>query len=93
VGILNSFHHYLHPIEALTEIHRVLRPGGRLCILDVNADNHLVRWMDGRTRQKEAEHVRFYSSVEYAKMFEKAGLKAVVSRMILPPVKVHIAER
>lgn len=89
----NSFHHYLHPSKALAEISRVLKPGGRVFILDVTADNSLARWIDARTRRREPEHVKFYSSAEYAKMFEAAGLKHVTTRTILPPMKVHIAEK
>ena len=89
----NSFHHYAHPSVALAEIHRVLRPGGRLCIMDVTADNCLIRWMDARVQRKEPEHVRFYSSKEYARMFAEGDLKLVMSRTFLPPMKVHVAEK
>ena len=33
----NSFHHYLEPLEALKEIRRILRPAGKLFILDREA--------------------------------------------------------
>jgi len=89
----NSFHHYPLPTKALEEIHRVLLPGGRLCVLDVTADDPITRWMDMRVRRKEPEHVKFYSTAEYAKMFAAAGLKVVMSRTILPPMKVHLAEK
>jgi ubiquinone/menaquinone biosynthesis C-methylase UbiE len=89
----NSFHHYESPVKALREIHRVLKPGGGLCIVDVTADNRLVRWMDVRTRKREPEHVRFYSTAEYAKMLDEADLRRVMSKTILPPLKAHIAEK
>jgi len=89
----NSFHHYAHPLAALAEVRRVLRPSGRLCIMDVTADNRLVRWVDSRVRLKEPEHVRFYSTAEYTKMFGEAGLTPVASRTILLPMRVHIAQR
>ncbi len=35
----NSFHHYPHQAAAIAEMHRVLRPGGRLMIIDGFRDN------------------------------------------------------
>ncbi len=35
----NSFHHYPHQAAAVAEMHRVLRPGGRLMIIDGFRDN------------------------------------------------------
>ena len=39
------------------------------------------------------EDVRFYSSKEYARMFAEGDLKLVMSRTLLPPMKVHVAEK
>ena len=89
----NSFHHYAYPSMVFAEVRRVLRPGGRLCILDVTADSRIVRWIDSRVRLKEPEHVRFYSTSEYSKMFEVAGLRCKASKTILPPMKAHLAEK
>ncbi len=87
----NSFHHYLNPSKALAEMRRVLRAGGRAVILDVTADNPLLAWIDRRVRRKEPEHVKFYSMSEYRDMFAQASLTHLVTRTILPPLKVHFA--
>jgi ubiquinone/menaquinone biosynthesis C-methylase UbiE len=91
----NSFHHYLRPIEALKEVRRVLKPGGKIQILDITADDALIRWIDKRVKRREKEHVKFYSSAEYAQLFNQAGLKHVRSSRlkILYPLKVHVGEK
>ena len=40
----NSFHHYPHQDAAVREMHRVLRPGGRLMLIDGFRDN-MIGWV------------------------------------------------
>lgn len=89
----SSFHHYLHPLIALAEIRRVLRPGGRLHIADLTSDGPLTNAFDHLIKSREPEHVRFYSTAEYRDLFAPSGLRYVGSRSLLGPVKVHIAEK
>lgn len=91
----NSFHHYLHPEVVLKEVKHVLKPSGRIHILDITADDFFIRWIDERIRAREKEHVKFYCTKEYASLFSQAGLKHISSHQlkILYPLKVHVAEK
>ena len=71
----NSFHHYLHPDRAVAEFHRLMKPGGRLLLLDPTADSRIVRLSDRIIRWIEPEHVKLYSSAEFREMFERAGFR------------------
>ena len=90
----NSFHHYIQPLKALKEVKRVLKPKGRIYILDVTPDDFFIRWINRMAKAREREHVNFYSTAEFAYMFDQAGLKYVRSSgfKIFYPLKLHVAE-
>jgi ubiquinone/menaquinone biosynthesis C-methylase UbiE len=91
-----SFHHYLNPSRAVSEMARALKPGGRVSIMDATADFIAIRWWDRKVAQRQPDHVKLYSSREFRELFEKAGLLSIgAKRVAFPffPVKVHIAER
>ena len=71
----NSFHHYLHPDEALKEMHRLLKSGGKLYLLDPLADLWIGKFWDVLAKLKEPEHVKIYSTKEFQQLFAQAGLK------------------
>ena len=89
----NSFHHYLHPDRALTEMQRLLKPEGRMYILDPTADHWIVTVADKIIRFFEREHVKMYSTIEFRAMFEKAGLHYLGSENVITREKVHIAQK
>jgi ubiquinone/menaquinone biosynthesis C-methylase UbiE len=93
----NSFHHYFNPDKVLGEVCRVLKPKGRVNILDPSGDGFWAKMVDKMVRKIEPEHVKLYSTQEYKTMLSTAGLDRVadivLGHVIVLPVKVHIAEK
>jgi ubiquinone/menaquinone biosynthesis C-methylase UbiE len=89
----NAFHHFSNPAKALREAHRVLKPKGRIFILDTTANNFFMRVVDGLSRKIEKAHVRLYSTREFQALFEQAGLSYMTSKPVFSAIKVHIAEK
>jgi ubiquinone/menaquinone biosynthesis C-methylase UbiE len=89
----NSFHHYLHPQQALMEMGRLLKKGGRVYILDPTADRFIIRIADKILKILEPAHVRIYSTNEYQSMMKTAGLEYTGNRSIHGSEKVHIGKQ
>ncbi|MGD0279322.1 MAG: methyltransferase domain-containing protein [Smithella sp.] len=90
----NSFHHYLYPDKALKEMHRLLKKGGKLYILDATADYLIIKIVDRIFKFVEHEHVKFYSTKELDRMFKLAGLKHSAMPLKFKVVsKVHVGEK
>ena len=90
-----SFHHYSHPEKALSGAQRVLKPGGRIYILDPTSDDFLTKLADWLSQKIEKEHVKQNSTAEFKQMFSETGLRYLRTKTMLPfyPVKVHVAEK
>ncbi len=69
-------HHFSDIALALSEIRRVLRPGGRLVIDDrsVPEDDFVDRWMNQLDWYHDESHVREYRPSEWRQMLTAAGL-------------------
>jgi ubiquinone/menaquinone biosynthesis C-methylase UbiE len=89
----NSFHHYFSPSKVLNEVYRVLKPGGKIYIAELTADGLIMKMVDKWLKKKEREFVKHYSTRDYETLFAEARLNYITSKLITPPVKVHIAEK
>ncbi len=89
----NSFHHYLHPDKALKEFHRLLKPGGKLYILDPTADSVFLKLIDKIVKLLEREHVKMYSTEEFKNLFKLTALKYSDTNTITNHQKIHIGKK
>lgn len=80
VTCANSFHHYPRQDRAMAEMRRVLKPGGRLMIIDGYRDN-LWGWLiyDVCVAAVEGE-VRHASAARFRELMTDAGLQAIAQR-------------
>ncbi len=89
----HSFHHYLDPEKVMNEIHRLLKSGGKVYILDPTTDTLFGKLVDKIVKMFEPEHVRMYSTREFKAMFAGAGLTYICTEIVKSFDKIHIAEK
>ncbi len=75
-----SAHHYPHPRVALSELRRVLRPSGRLLLIDVVApeDPAPDTFLNAVELLRDPSHVRDHTSAQWIEMMAEVGLAAAV---------------
>ena len=91
----HSFHHYPHQAEVVREMHRVLRPGGMLLLVDGFRDN-VIGWFVFDVFVTRAEgDVHHASWSEMRRMFLDAGFADVRQRKfnIWAPALVTIGHK
>jgi ubiquinone/menaquinone biosynthesis C-methylase UbiE len=76
-----SAHHWRDVPRALAEVHRVLKPGGRIKFIDIaGIDDPLYdTWIQAVEVLRDASHIRDYRADEWIAMLDRAGFDAKVS--------------
>jgi ubiquinone/menaquinone biosynthesis C-methylase UbiE len=69
----NMFHYITHPVQAVREMTRVLRPGGRLVITDWCDDYIACRLCNVYLRLANRAHYKTYRQRECLELLEQAG--------------------
>lgn len=76
VTVIEALHHFVEYDRVLGEIHRVLKPGGRLFSAEPNSLNPIRRASEVRDRLRGTIEKSFYAG-ELRRMCEKAGFAPV----------------
>jgi ubiquinone/menaquinone biosynthesis C-methylase UbiE len=70
-----SAHHYPHPLDALREIARVLKPGGTFLLVDVVSPDLPAQdtFLNAIELLRDPSHVRDHCVEQWLRMFDSAG--------------------
>jgi SAM-dependent methyltransferase len=92
VTCANSFHHYPHQECAIAEMHRVLRPGGRLMVVDGYRDAPWGWFIYDVCVAGVEGGVHHASSRQFREMFAHAGLRAIAQKVYRGPAPFLLTE-
>src|SRR5579864_3695523 len=92
VTCANSFHHYPHQDRAIAEMHRVLRPGGRLMLIDGYRDAPWGWFIYDVCVAGVEGDVHHASARRFRELFTQAGLQAVAQTVHRGPAPFLLNE-
>jgi ubiquinone/menaquinone biosynthesis C-methylase UbiE len=92
VTCANSFHHYPHQDRAVVEMHRVLRPGGRLLLIDGYRDAPWGWFIYDVCVASVEGDVHHASSQRLRTLFAQAGLLAIAQKVHRGPAPFLLTE-
>jgi SAM-dependent methyltransferase len=92
VTCANSFHHYPHQDLAIAEMHRVLRPGGRLLVIDGYRDGPWGWFIYDVCVAGVEGAVHHASARRFRELFSQAGLQAIAQRVFRGPAPFLLTE-
>ncbi len=79
-----SIHHYPHPGQALSEMYRILRPGGIVLINDLTGPGWLIRLMNRSFRYWNTGDHAVYARETMETMLHIAGFRNINSKNLTP---------
>lgn len=92
VTCANSFHHYPNQERAVVEMHRVLKPGGRLMLVDGYRDAPWGWFIYDVCVAGVEGSVHHASSRRFRELFTSAGLSAIAQRVYRGPAPFLLTE-
>lgn len=85
-----AFHHFRNPKIVFAEMVRVLKPGGKLVIIDMKARDEVLRdTADGIERDRDPSHVRCLSEEEFRELARTGNLEINFCETIHVPVSLE----
>lgn len=89
----NSFHHYPHQDRAVAEMHRVLKPGGRIILIDGCRDVPFGWFVFDVCVTRAEKHVHHCSATRFRRLLEGAGFDQLQQHVfgVCPPAIANIA--